>query len=1338
MDAASAMVARGQQRTSMDNEPMAPSPANPLGPLPKGTIIAGRFIIESLAGRGGMGSVYRATDSSTGRTVALKLLHAVTSPEVAYRFNREAVLLAELHHPGIVSYVAHGSTGAGQPYLSMEWLEGEDLSRRLTRQPLGLSETLSLLRRAAEALATTHQQNIVHRDLKPSNLFLRRGRPEDVVLLDFGLARYATRSLVAVTGIGTVLGTPGYMAPEQASSAPEIPPAADIFSLGCVLYECLTGRPPFAAPHFAATLAKILHAEPARLHTLRPGLPAGLQVLVDRMLAKNPRRRLPDAASLLEALDALESSPELLLPQTGLELRFDGGAEAEQKLVSVLLVSLGAMTQDEETADWKQGVALRDSLRTDLAPLQGSQVELLADGSLVATLVPERGTATDQAAMAARYALTFKERWPDAAVVLTTGLGVVNERLPVGEAMDRAGQLLRQLERTPSAFVVMDDVTAGLLGPGFQLAPFPSGNFALQGEQLNVDASRPLLGKPTHCVGREQELALLDFTLNSCVEEPGVRALLVTAPAGVGKSRLRHEFLRRVERREQPPLVLLGRGDPMSAGASHGLMGQALRRLFGVEDARSLEERRARLYQRVALHLPQAEARETAVFLGELCSIPFSEEDSPRLKAARSEPRLMGAQVSRALNCLLKAECEHQPVLLVLEDLHWGDALTVKLVDELLRELSERPFMVLALARPEVKELFPGLAARHLTELTLKGLSRKAGGQLAREVLGPRVPEGVVQRVVEQSDGNALFLEELIRMAAEGRGESAPGSVLALLQARLMRMEPGARQVLLAASVFGRTFWLEGVNALLGQGTGASREHHLRRLVEEELIEPLLEGRFRGVDEYRFRHALMGDAAYGLVPESHRPGSHQLAAEWLEHMGESDPLVLAAHYRRGQQPERAVHFYAQAVERLLARYDLGGVNRCLESLQACGIEGKSLPWLRALHATVAFWTEDFTACYELGSAVLPELRAGNAAWCKLMGALIAACSQSGRQEYVAELAPLLLRTTPDADAIAAYTEALSFLSNITSWSGVPEAAAVFRTRMAEVGDGTWNGLAQGWAFCAHGFYEYFFEDRPWRAFVWSEQGTNAFREAGAEFSSLATQAIAGLALAALGDRPGALELLREGLSTALMQSLQKFSIGYSRFHLALVLADGSEEESWGEAECLALEGMKDETPNLLYQGQTTLVLAKVAAGRGQQPDAEVLMRKACELLAPFPSYLLFARRALVSLLLTQGRAEEARQMAMLGLRELERMGNAGGHAVAVHLVLAEACFATGHAEEGEAALCESVRHVRARAEDISEPETRARFLSQVPENARALELARQRWGESMVGGLVSR
>ena len=319
--------------------------------------------------------------------------------------------------------------------------------------------------------------------------------------------------------------------------------------------------------------------------------------------------------------------------------------------------------------------------------------------------------------------------------------------------------------------------------------------------------------------------------------------------------------------------------------------------------------------------------------------MPFPDEDSPQLKAVRSNPLLMSTEVGRALLVFLEAECARQPVLLVLEDLHWSDALTVKLVDEALRSLAEQPLMVLALARPEVKEQFPGLWSRRLQELPLNRLSRNAGARLVREVLGPEVPEAVVRRAVELSDGNALFLEELIRMATEGRAEGAPETVLAVLHARLLRMEPGARQVLLAASVFGRTFWRGGVASLLEPVVGETLERHLRQLVEQELIEPRTGGRFAGESEYRFRHALVVDAAYGLLPDTRRPEGHRLAGEWLERMGDPDPLELATHFERGQDKERAMPLYLQALDRCLKRNDLTGLVRCANGALRCGFGG---------------------------------------------------------------------------------------------------------------------------------------------------------------------------------------------------------------------------------------------------------------------------------------------------------------------------------------------------------------------------------------------------------------
>ena len=217
-----------------------------------GELIAGRFAVERLAAQGGMGVVYRAKDTLTGDHVALKVLKENT--EEADRFQREAAVLAELRHPAIVRYVAHGIIGHGKrAYLAMEWLEGEDLSVRLARQGLDVKEGLLLAIRVAEALAVAHARGITHRDIKPSNLFLPDGDLARVKVLDFGIARLGLAA-VTMTQTGIMVGTPGYMSPEQARGDPLVDGRADVFALGCVLFECITGKRVFKRSALAQQL----------------------------------------------------------------------------------------------------------------------------------------------------------------------------------------------------------------------------------------------------------------------------------------------------------------------------------------------------------------------------------------------------------------------------------------------------------------------------------------------------------------------------------------------------------------------------------------------------------------------------------------------------------------------------------------------------------------------------------------------------------------------------------------------------------------------------------------------------------------------------------------------------------------------------------------------------------------------------------------------------------------------------------------------------------------------------------------------------------------------------
>src|SRR5690349_19464855 len=216
-----------------------------------GDVVDNRFELDRIAGAGAMGTVYRAKDRATGEAVAVKVLHSGPTE----RFIREVRVLAALRHPGIVRYIADGQTAAGELWLAMEWLDGENLAERLARAGLTAQESVELARRVAEALGAAHERHVVHRDVKPSNLFLPGGELDRVKVLDFGVARITDG--VTSTRTGVIVGTPAYMAPEQVRGDKEITARADVFAVGSVLFECLTGRPPFAGETLMAVLAKI-------------------------------------------------------------------------------------------------------------------------------------------------------------------------------------------------------------------------------------------------------------------------------------------------------------------------------------------------------------------------------------------------------------------------------------------------------------------------------------------------------------------------------------------------------------------------------------------------------------------------------------------------------------------------------------------------------------------------------------------------------------------------------------------------------------------------------------------------------------------------------------------------------------------------------------------------------------------------------------------------------------------------------------------------------------------------------------------------------------------------
>jgi serine/threonine protein kinase len=265
--------------------------------------LAGRYRVEALLGSGGMAQVYRGTDMVLSRSVAIKVLSSDYSRDPAFveRFRREARAAARLNHPTVVSVYDTGSDD-GVHFIVMEFVSGRTLAQILAAEgPLLPERAAAISARVAEALSFAHEAGLVHRDVKPGNVMLTdRG---DVKVMDFGIARAASGPGQAITETTSILGTAAYLSPEQAEGKP-VDPRSDIYSLGVVLYELLTGQPPFSGPSPVAVAYKHVMEEPVPPSAVRSGVPSALEAIAMRALAKDPSRRYASADLMRADLEA--------------------------------------------------------------------------------------------------------------------------------------------------------------------------------------------------------------------------------------------------------------------------------------------------------------------------------------------------------------------------------------------------------------------------------------------------------------------------------------------------------------------------------------------------------------------------------------------------------------------------------------------------------------------------------------------------------------------------------------------------------------------------------------------------------------------------------------------------------------------------------------------------------------------------------------------------------------------------------------------------------------------------------------------------------------------------
>jgi len=373
-----------------------------------GTLIDNKYRVEELLARGGMGVVYAATHTVSGKRVALKwMLPALGQIKGAReRFIQEACATARIAHPNIVDIYDVGSEN-GSAYLVMEYLRGETLADRMCRQRLQVVDAVALLMPALRGVAAAHKHGVIHRDLKPENIFLcftEYGEELEPKVLDFGISKITTDEVrnLALTHSGAVLGTPYYMSPEQVRGARDVDHRADIYAIGVILFEALTGERPFDAETYNELILKIATEPLPSIAALHPELDPRLIAIVERAMARDPKDRFPDVKSLAQALEPFSGgvrfrSMQTLSPHDKVSGDFPVGSSLEKpRLPSTPAPALSA----PPVAPLPAPVAAkpRSAARAIVA---GAFVSLLACAGIAVYFLnhPETGPAANQAEM---------------------------------------------------------------------------------------------------------------------------------------------------------------------------------------------------------------------------------------------------------------------------------------------------------------------------------------------------------------------------------------------------------------------------------------------------------------------------------------------------------------------------------------------------------------------------------------------------------------------------------------------------------------------------------------------------------------------------------------------------------------------------------------------------------------------------------------------------------------------------------------------------------------------------------------------------------------------------
>lgn len=940
----------------------------------------GRYRILSLLGEGGMGVVYLAEDSKLLRRVALKVLppDVIGNERRVQQFISEARAASALNHPNILTIYEIDELD-GTHFIAMEFIEGKTLHELIHLQRTAFGKIVKFLGQTADGLAKAHAAGIVHRDLKPENIMV--SNDGFAKILDFGLAKLLEqngdfRHLRQIQSVqGLILGTPGYMSPEQARGARGIDQRADIFSFGCILYEAFGRKKAFAAENTIDVIYKILHEEPA------PVAHAGLQNLIARCLKKSPAERFQNIREVSAALEALLADGFAILPDEApanfraknTSPEISPPSSEQRRQTTILSADFSVLTESLEDKDPEEmsRIMLETENRLKKIIEAGGGTFDRRFGDVFQAVWGAQSARENDVEQAVRTALGMQREFVAGKnfssektafasflkIGISTGLVLLGKSNGAGEFMTTGAavnQANRLRQTAPAGAVLISPDTYRFVRGVFEVEEFSAAEKnkcylikAAKSRAFRLTA-RGVEGIETRLVGRTRELEKMLAARRAVYEKKEIQILTIVGEAGLGKSRLLFEFRERAELAGEKFRVFNGRAAEAMRNSPYSLAREVFSLRFEIQESDSQAAAREKLVNGILAltsKIDTSRFAESAImkahFIGHLLGLDFSA--SPFLKEVLDDSKQIRDRALRYSGEFFAAISRETPSVIYLDDLHWADPESLDFFEFLAKSCARSPLLILGFARPALFESRPFWLEGQFNHqrLDLQPLQKDETISLIEGILQKTesgVPSALLELVSRNAEGNPFYVEELIKMLIDRNiidtrreiwqidenrlgGLDVPPTLTGVLQARLDGLSAAERAVLQCASVIGREFW---DTALEKFGLETDVASVLKSLRRKELIYRTENSSFDESRQYIFKHALLSDVTYDTLLLRERRKLHKKTAEWLiEAAGEREAenaAVIAEHFENAEIFGAAADWFGRAGRRAAEAY----------------------------------------------------------------------------------------------------------------------------------------------------------------------------------------------------------------------------------------------------------------------------------------------------------------------------------------------------------------------------------------------------------------------------------